>query len=158
MGTLASIHVTSAVISIVLGALVLLDAKGTLAHRALGVAYVLAMLMVNLSTLGLYRLLGTFGPFHVLALISFVVLLIGMIPLFRRKKNWLQLHYRFMCGSYVGLLAAATAEAMIRIPAIRNLFQSPQQVIWVSIGIAVTYSVAARLVLPRLEQRVLARV
>jgi hypothetical protein len=81
-----------------------------------------------------------------------------MVPVIRRKKNWLQMHYRFMSGSYVGLLAAATTEAMIRIPATRVLFQSSTQMIWVSIGIAVTYSLAARVILPRLEQRVLARV
>ena len=137
MSALASMHVTSALIAIVLGAFVLLDAKGTPTHRALGMAYVIAMLMVNLSTLGMYRLLGTFGPFHVLALISFVVLMIGMVPLIRRKRNWLQMHYRFMSGSYVGLLAAATTEAMIRIPATRGLFQSPSQMSWVSLGLAI---------------------
>ena len=157
MTTLGTIHVTAALVAIVLGAVVLLDAKGTLAHRMLGAGYVLAMLTVNLSTLGLYHMLGTVGPFHVLAAISFIVLMRGVVPLVRRRGDWLGRHYRYMSGSYIGLLAAATAEATVRVPAARALIQSTQQGILVSIGIAIVFAVLGRVLIPRMERRVLSR-
>ncbi len=156
VGPLGAAHMTAALAALLLGSVVLLNAKGTTLHRALGAGYVIAMVTVNVSSFGLYRLLGTFGPFHVLAALSLAMVICGMVPVFRRGTDWLGKHYRFMARSYVGLLAAAAAEALVRIPATRLLMQPVSQAITISMGIAVIFTVISIVALPRLERRALA--
>jgi len=74
LSTLGAAHGAAAVAALVFGFVVLADRKGTSTHRALGAAYVAAMIATNLTALGVYRLTGQCGPFHVLALISLVPL------------------------------------------------------------------------------------
>jgi uncharacterized membrane protein len=158
ISALGAVHMTAALAALVLGAFVLLDAKGTAFHRAIGMGYVIAMITVNLSSFGLYRLLGVFGPFHALALLSLAMVICGMVPVVRRGKDWLGRHYRFMSRSYVGLLAAAAAEALVRVPATQALMQPASQAITISMGIAVLFAIVSVLALRRLERRVLAGV
>jgi uncharacterized membrane protein len=101
-----------------LGARVLMAPKGTRAHRRTGCAYAIAMLLVNGSALGIYRLFGGFGPFHVAAFISLLTLIAGLRPMLRRprKEGWLLAHMNYMYWSVVGLYAAFASELMVRSP------------------------------------------
>jgi hypothetical protein len=45
----------------------------------IGVGYVSAMLIVNVTALCLYRLTGRFGPFHALALVSLANVIGGIV-------------------------------------------------------------------------------
>ena len=92
--------------------------KGTRLHKLFGYGYVIGMTLLNISALFIYRLTQHFGPFHVAAIASFITLLAGFIPAYRRipRAEWLDYHYQFMCWSYAGLLAAGSSEAMTRIP------------------------------------------
>lgn len=100
------------------GAFIFLNIKGTLRHKILGYGYVISMALLNISAMFIYDLLGHFGPFHVAALISFVTLVGGYVPAYRRKPKgaWLQYHYYLMCWCYAGLVAAAASEVMTRLP------------------------------------------
>ena len=115
---LSWLHITSAVIALVLGLAVLFAEKGTRVHRSSGRAYGLSMVLVNLTAFGIYRLFGGFGPFHVAALVSLLTLLAGSRPVLRRPRSpgWLLAHMNYMYWSVVGLYAAFASEIMVRLP------------------------------------------
>ena len=109
-------HFLLALAAMAAGGLVAMERKGTPRHRRLGRTYGFLMLGVNGTAFMLYGLLGHFGPFHVAALFSLVTIVAGWLPARRRSSGWVAAHAYMMCGSYVGLLAAAAAETLGRIP------------------------------------------
>lgn len=112
-------HLVCAAAAIFFGAGIIVTPKGTPRHRQMGRIYGLSMLGLNVTALLIYRLSGTFGPFHVAALLSLLTVIAGVVAVVTRRPRatWLTLHANFMSWSYVGLLAAAAAEAATRIPA-----------------------------------------
>jgi uncharacterized membrane protein len=156
LSPLGAAHFAAAVAALALGCVVLVERKGTVTHRLIGCGYVAAMILLNATALGLYRLTGTFGPFHALALISLATVIAGVAVVWRRRPNWLRRHYYFMAWSYVGLLAAACAEAMTRLPILRAAITTGPQRIALGVGIAVLFALVGWIVLPRLQRRVLA--
>lgn len=122
MSLVAVIHVTLGCLALLAGTAILPLRKGTMLHRQLGYIYILAMLGLNVTALLIYRLFGSFGPFHALALASLATLLLGCLPVwFRRPADrWLVNHYFGMGWSYVGLLAATAAEIAVRLPLARR--------------------------------------
>ncbi len=114
----AAIHVAACAAALMLGAAVAAAPKGTRWHRHAGRAFVASMLTLNLSALGLYRLSGGFNGFHALALFSLAGLAAGWWCARRARRSALhrELHGRFMLWSYVGLLAAAASELVVRLP------------------------------------------
>lgn len=115
---IAQAHIIAAVAALLLGLLVFLLRKGTRLHVQVGIGYVISMLVMNVTALGIYRLTGNLNPFHVGALFSLATVLAGWVPAIRRKPHghWMQMHFEFMSWSYVGLVAAAVAEAATRVP------------------------------------------
>jgi len=110
------LHLLAAAVALVAGAAVLLGRKGTRRHRRLGVAYVVAMLVLNASALAIYRLSGAFGPFHAAALVSLATVIPGYFTVRAKRPGWLLRHYLWMTFSYAGLIAAAVSEAATRLP------------------------------------------
>ena len=120
MGVLVASHIASGVLALALGLIVLLRPKGGRLHRGLGYAYTAAMLVLNGTAFGIYKVFGTFGPFHVLAVICLVSLALGVVAAIRRRSGWRRRHYNWMSWSYIGLLAATSAEVALRVPAIQS--------------------------------------
>ena len=87
LGPLGAAHVTAAIVALALGLVVLLATKGSPLHRLFGLGYVAAMVVVNATALGLYRLNGQFGPFHALALLSLAVVTMGVLAVLRRRAR-----------------------------------------------------------------------
>jgi uncharacterized membrane protein len=116
-------HTSVAVISLLLGAVMLRMPKGTELHRVLGILYVFSMIVLNVTALTIYRLFGGFGVFHVLALVNLAALLLGFGAVFLKRPRgaWLVYHYYFMGWSYVGLCAAAGSEIGVRLPGVSLL-------------------------------------
>lgn len=114
----ATVHVGACAAALMLGAAVAAAPKGTAWHRRAGRAFMASMLVLNLSALGLYRLSGAFNGFHALALFSLAGLAAGWWCARRARRSALhrELHGRFMLWSYVGLLAAAASELVVRLP------------------------------------------
>jgi uncharacterized membrane protein len=106
-----------------LGAVVFFNVKGTRWHRTVGTVYVLAMLAVNVTALCIYHLTGRFNLFHLFAVLSLLMVLIGWSQvIFRRYfHRWFYRHYTYMCWSYAGLVAATSNEAFVRVPALKAL-------------------------------------
>ncbi|MEQ8523393.1 DUF2306 domain-containing protein [Gracilimonas sp.] len=110
------IHFSFAILSMILGAVIIFTKKGGSIHKKLGYAYCLSMVGLNVSALLIYKLFGFFGPFHVFALISLGSVIGGFVPAFLKKPegSWLEYHYEFMNWSVVGLYAAFWSETFTR--------------------------------------------
>jgi uncharacterized membrane protein len=149
--SLGAAHVTAAILALGLGLVVLLAQKGTPFHGLFGAAYATALVVVNISALGLYRLTGQFGPFHALALLSFAVVVSGVLAVLRRRENWPARHYQFMAYSYLGLWAGAVAEAVARLKLLGPLASGSRGSITVGMTIAILFAALGYLVIPRLQ-------
>jgi uncharacterized membrane protein len=156
-GGMGAMHFASAIAALVLGAMVLGASKGTVFHRTIGAGFVAAMVILNVSSLAIYRLTGHFEPFHGLALLSLATLARGIVPALRRRPGWLMAHYWNMAWSYVALLAAASSEIVVRLPR-AGTFTSPWHVVGVGMAIAVLFVGLGVVVLPRLRRTAMARV
>ncbi len=131
MTVLGQLHLVSAFVAMATGAVVLiLRPKGARWHRRLGWLYVGSMLMLNLSSLLIYRLFGGFGPFHAMALVSLVGIVMGTLSGRRARRSresrqpharagLVEAHYLWMTWAYVGLIAAFASETITRYPAFR---------------------------------------
>ena len=89
-GTVGSLHLITAILALITGTAVLILPKGTQLHKRMGYGYVASMIPMLITSFMLYNLFGSFGVFHVAALLSSLTLLGGMIPIFTKKpeKNW----------------------------------------------------------------------
>lgn len=153
--TLGAAHVTSAVVALALGLIVLVSVKGDALHRLFGAAYVGAMLVVNVTALGLYGLTGHFGPFHVLALLSLATVAAGTLAVLRRRGAWLARHYQAMAYSYLGLWAAAAAEAVVRLKLLGPSMGGARGAIAIGVAIALVFAAIGYLIVPRLQRAAL---
>ena len=117
MSQVGQLHLATALVALAAGGWMLWQPKGTASHRRIGWIYVASMMTMNGTALLIYRLTGRFGPFHVAALLSLAMLLAGIIPVLLRRPadGWLERHYFFSTHSYLGLIAAATAETATRV-------------------------------------------
>ncbi|WPP48166.1 DUF2306 domain-containing protein [Catalinimonas niigatensis] len=112
------IHLQAALIALTSGTLVLWMRKGTRKHTQVGYLYTASMLIVFITSFLIYRLWGSFGIFHIAAIIGFLTLMGGMVPVILKKPigKWIGLHYSFMYWSVIGLYAAFVSETLTRIP------------------------------------------
>ena len=110
--TIGLAHFGFAILSMILGALIIFIRKGGSIHRILGYLYFFGMIGLNVTALMIYKLFGFFGPFHVFAVISLATTVAGFIPAYvkKPKNTWLEYHYEFMNWSVVGLYAAFWSE------------------------------------------------
>jgi uncharacterized membrane protein len=156
--SLGAVHFTAAIAALAFGAIVLGAAKGTPLHRTIGAGFVAAMVILNISSLAIYRLTGHFEPFHALALFSLATLARGVAPVLRRRPGWLMAHYWSMAWSYLALLAAACSEIVVRLFLRTGTFTGPWQVIGLGVAIAIVFVVIGMLVLPRLQRTAMAHI
>lgn len=112
------VHFMAAVAALVLGTTVLTLRKGGRRHRQLGYGYVAVMAVMLGTSFGIDRQYGGFGIFHVAALLSTATLLLGMVPVWRRRpvRQWRMLHYSFLYLSVLELYVALVAEVLVRRP------------------------------------------
>ncbi|NEM98347.1 DUF2306 domain-containing protein [Pontibacter burrus] len=111
-------HLATALLAMIAGAFVLAANKGTVQHKRVGYVYVVAMVLVCGSALGIYNLTGRFGVFHIMAIVSSLTLVLGMAPLFIKilPRKYKAVHVWFMYYSVLGLYAAFASELSVRIP------------------------------------------
>jgi uncharacterized membrane protein len=89
--TVGLVHLISALLAMVAGAIVLLNPKGWQSHKRVGYDYVAFMGILNITAFMIYHLFGRFGPFHLAAIISMFGIIGGMLPvLFRQRiSGWI---------------------------------------------------------------------
>ena len=116
--TWGAIHLLAALSSLVLGTAVLVAPKERNIHRKAGRAYLFCMAAMIATAFGIYRQYNGLGIFHLAAVLTFLTLLAGMLPVLLKKRvrNWLRLHNGFMYLSVLELYIALVAEFLVRIP------------------------------------------
>lgn len=75
-------HLIASILALIACSLVLKNAKGTKTHKKIGYVYAIAMVIVLVTSFQIYRLNGTFGILHWIAVLSSITLLAGMVPMF----------------------------------------------------------------------------
>lgn len=110
------IHTVLSTVGILVGAEQLIRTRRDRLHRRLGYVYVSAMLIADGAILSVYRFNGHFNVFHVGAFVNIVMIALALQPMLAtpRPHQWRIKHYMFVAWSYVGLLAAALTELVIR--------------------------------------------
>jgi len=111
-------HLLTAFVAMLAGAYVLFKPKGSQRHKQVGYVYVVAMILVCGSALGIYNLTGKLGLFHIMAFVGLATLIAGMLPLFLKniQREYKVFHLWFMYYSILGLYAAFASELSVRIP------------------------------------------
>ncbi|MGB5188547.1 hypothetical protein [Robiginitalea sp.] len=134
---ISQLHIGSALLALILAAVVLIASKGTRFHKRMGYFFTISLVLVNGSAALMYNLTGRFNLLHVFVMISLGSLIYGMIPAIRRKPvNWLRRHISGMTGAALGVWAAGLAELTIRVlPG----FLNPTQIMGIAAGIGVVF-------------------
>jgi uncharacterized membrane protein len=111
-----AIHATLAMFGIVAGLAQFLRPKRGAGHRARGYAFVYAMLVADAAALMMFQFTGRFNMLHVGAIANLLCVIAAVIPVLRnpRPSNWKYLHYYWMSWSYVGLMAGAATQLVVR--------------------------------------------
>jgi uncharacterized membrane protein len=112
----AAMHATLATLCIGVGLVQFLRPKRGAGHRARGYFYVYAMLVADGAALLMFQLTGRFNVFHVAAIVNLIAIVLAVIPVLRssRPLSWKIQHYYWISWSYVGLIAAAATEIVVR--------------------------------------------
>lgn len=101
---MTALHLSAAIVSLLLGGAVLMRRKGTASHKLLGRIWVGVMAVVAISSfwlLGLGR--GSFSVIHLLSVWTLVSLALAVW--FIRRGN-VRAHKGFMVGTFLGLVGA----------------------------------------------------
>ena len=107
------IHATSALLAVIVGAMVLWRQKGTALHKALGRLWVLLMLVAATSALFIneIRLIGPFGPIHIFTLVTYWTLGQGLWAIVVKKD--VRRHRMEMQSLYLFALLLAGAFTLL---------------------------------------------
>lgn len=132
------VHVSTAVLALVLGPVVLLRRKGDQLHRVLGRIWFGAMLTVNLSAFTMYGFNGLPNLFHGFALLSLSALLPGFFAArtyaHSRAPTDLQRHMICMHWAYFGLASAGLWQLISHVAILNGGFQFATT-LWILIGL-----------------------
>jgi uncharacterized membrane protein len=110
MRTVIAVHIAAAVLSLVLGASILLLRKGTTRHRLTGRVWVAAMFVTVLSSFGIRELNhGQLSWVHNLAVLTALSLVRAIWAI--RQGN-VRGHVAAMRGSFIGLVVAGMAAVV----------------------------------------------
>ena len=122
---LGLIHSLACVIALASGAYGFATRKGSAHHILTGRIYIVSMLVLNLSALGIYRLGIFFFP-HMLAIATLVLIAIGWgsARLIRRHAGWRYVHLSAMILSYYMLIGGGLNEVFLRVEAARDLLNA----------------------------------
>ncbi len=109
------LHLIFALLAIFVGAIQLLCKKGTAAHRVLGYLWVIAMIVICLSSFGIKAIMpsGVFWGFSPIHLLSVWVLFQLARGIYFARRHEIALHRRCMVYTYVGGLLIAGAFTLL---------------------------------------------
>jgi uncharacterized membrane protein len=100
------LHAFAAMAAFVLGLVQFAAPKGTLPHRTIGWIWVVLMLVVAVSSFWInkIRLVGPFGPIHLLSIFALVML---PLAVWRAHTHRVAAHRRIMILMFAGALVVA---------------------------------------------------
>ena len=104
MSQTIGLHLSAAVAALLLGILVLVQAKGTYRHKLIGRFWVVLMFTVAITSLWIRDLNeGALSGIHLLTAFTLLSLILGIRAI---RKGYVEAHKRFMIATFVGLCAA----------------------------------------------------
>ena len=104
MSQTIGLHLSAAVAALLLGILVLVQAKGTYRHKLMGRFWVVLMFTVAITSLWIRDLNGgAFSGIHLLTALTVLSLIRGIRAI---RKGYVEAHKRFMIGTFIGLCGA----------------------------------------------------
>jgi len=129
LSVLGWIHTVLCIIALVLGGLNLARPKGTKSHRQIGQWYLVSLVALSATSLGIYRLHRFFFP-HWFAIAAIILACLAFaFARFRWPRQlWLHGHTSSTVLSYYVLIAGGVNEAYLRIDVLNRLaggFPSP---------------------------------
>jgi uncharacterized membrane protein len=116
------VHLVASLAALAVGTLVLLRPKGTPVHRRRGRVYALALLVTNVTALGIYRL-GVFFFAHWLAITALIVMTGGLLAAHFKvpRRAWLHVHLTCLLTSLYLLVGGGVNEVFLRVDILRRL-------------------------------------
>jgi uncharacterized membrane protein len=122
-------HGVACLVALAAGAYGFTTRKGSARHILTGRVYLISMIALNVSALGIYRLGVFFFP-HVLAIVTLVVIAISWAAVRAHwpRPLWKHVHLSGMIASYYLLIGGGVNEVFLRINAMRDILneQGPQ--------------------------------
>lgn len=112
------LHTSAAVLSVLVGAVVLFARKGTGFHRACGRTYVVAILVMIVSSFFVTEIRDEWSLFHAVSILTAALVLFGWWqPVFGRSRSgWVRRHMLSMQLSYLVLIVTGTAQFFDYLP------------------------------------------
>lgn len=135
-GLISWTHTIAASLSLIFGTIVLFGIKGNAKHRKLGLWYLYAMLINNLTALVIMNAFGKWFFPHYLAIACLIVIIPGIIAIRRKHKHWLKVHIISMVISYYLLIGGAINEAFLHIPKLRPYIINNEPIVGITHVIA----------------------
>lgn len=121
LSLIGAIHSMACVYAMLVGGMVMFADKGGALHRSRGKRYMIALLLVNLTALGIYTTKG-FSMFHGMALVCLLCLFTAFAAVrWRRPKLWLRIHLSAIILSYYMLWGGAINEVFLRVESLHAL-------------------------------------
>ncbi|MFC5343004.1 hypothetical protein ACETK8_13980 [Brevundimonas staleyi] len=119
------IHSLACLVALAAGPVGFMTRKGSPRHVLIGRAYMVSMIVLNLTALGVYRLGIFFFP-HWLAILTLVLIAAGWgsARLIRRHVAWRYVHLSSMIASYYLLIGGGVNEVYLRVDAARDLLNA----------------------------------
>ena len=111
------LHFATALLSLVVGAVLLAREKGTTSHKRLGRLWVALILVVALSSFWILEIRDGAG-FSVIHLLSAWTLVSLALAVYFVRRGNVRAHKGFMVGTFIGLAAAGLAAIAIALPAV----------------------------------------
>ncbi len=122
-------HTISASLCLVFGTIVMLGIKGNFKHKKMGLWYLYAMLVNNLTALFILNAFGKWFFPHYLAIACLVVILPGIIAAKTKHKYWLKTHIICMVLSYYLLIGGAVNEVFLHIPSLTHFIKNNDPIV-----------------------------
>jgi uncharacterized membrane protein len=110
---MVQLHAGAAIAALLLGSVQMLASKGTLPHRLVGWTWVVLMVVVAVSSLGIMSfrpVLGTFGWIHILSAVTLVSLPVAVL---HARRGRITNHRHAMTGLFLGALVISGALTLL---------------------------------------------
>jgi uncharacterized membrane protein len=116
------VHTLACLVALVLGAMNLVRRKGDGSHRRVGHWYLLSIVLVCVTSLGIYRLHRFFFP-HWLAIVTIALAAVayGFAHFRKPRPIWLRCHIISVVLTYYLLIAGGVNEVFLRVDVVRRL-------------------------------------
>ncbi|MEP0072593.1 MAG: DUF2306 domain-containing protein [Marinomonas sp.] len=103
---LLTLHISAAIWAIITGTIQLTARKGTVQHKFIGYSWMLAMVIVAVSSFGISGFSPIVGPFSAIHFLSVWVLICVAASVYFARLGNIKRHKRFAKGAFFGLLGA----------------------------------------------------